>query len=1169
MKNNDLVKKTGTIILAGVVTAGSVAPSFAAGDSMAKAEAVKDSGKEPVVAKSEAKAKAKPANKAEAKQNLDEKTEVMKKAEAEKKAAAQKKKDIVDEMAVNSKKIESMSKELEGLKEDINVAEEERDKGFANIGSVTEHTKEAAEADVTTAESEVTGAKKALTDTEKAIKSKEAEVKKAEDNLVEIRDGFETAPETLISDAETDVAAKQSDVNSKKAERAALVEKIRSLTELKTAKEAEKVVAEEAASIAADKLAESLAAKETAEQNLKNAEKVLADLVKEDSAYAEADAKVKADQAVYDAAVAVRDEKAEALNAANKVVEEKTAELNAIIQNHAALKAEYDQINEDIKTGEARIEGARDAISTNTKAVADLKIRKAELEEELSGLKADLAVKEDTLAAKTSAYKSARNKAANAAKNYDRERAGAAAKVEEAENVLTERSVKFHDDLALKSYNDFILQPGLAKGQTVDEIAEWSFGYKEDYTLAGTIEYIKSGKIDNYFAQPGVEMAKKMGDELLKGAKISFRYENIKRSIELMRECNELRALPEHNAPALKVSPILMIQAAVSLRLYPELGYHSFIDRYCNFEAGVLENLAGAYRDPFDGWYHEEKAEQGGHYKSMLNTEDNITGFAYSNIYGSMYAQVFSNNIAHSRFEPDRFTEYVFTVDEYEAEFDAYVAKEKAALEKAKQNMAILEQGKTAYVNAMKAEEKAAKSQYDAALSARNAAKKNTDRVTSDISGADTAITNAENTITECNSTIETVTAEIAQNRTKLAEFAENHKGEDEVLDAKQAEVNEARTAADGKVAEYEAALKDMTAKAEILEESIGVRNGLSDDINKATADVEAKKAEAEAAGTAYTEAVADKEAKDNAVVEIGKEIASYEANISDENGNLRLAETALTEAEELLGTAEKALNTLEEKCATYFAAKKKVADVKAEKDALDVKKAEADSKVEAAEKKVVDLKKVLSEKTALAEAAKKVDMSEPETYSMFDELTALVKAVSDAEAEYKALDSQRMKTMAINFKLYDMIDIAEGELIVAEKEFQKAAAEYTIAKVDYETFVKAEAEKAAAEKAKAEAEKAQAALQQKEQESVQTIVVANTDVEQDAEEAETKEEKQPEKNEQKKPEETTIVQSKEDDTGMGIGKTAAVTAAAGVAGAAGIAAAVKAMKMFMLKKTK
>ena len=139
----------------------------------------------------------------------------------------------------------------------------------------------------------------------------------------------------------------------------------------------------------------------------------------------------------------------------------------------------------------------------------------------------------------------------------------------------------------------------------------------------------------------------------------------------------------------------------------------------------------------------------------------------------------------------------------------------------------------------------------------------------------------------------------------------------------------------------------------------------------------------------------------------------------------------------------------------------------------------------------------------------------------------------------------------------------------IAEKEFQKAVAEYTIAKTDYEAFVKAEAEKAAAEKAKAETEKAQAAVQQGAHESVQTIVAMDTGKDQTVEEAEKPDKKQPEKKEHKKTEETAIVESREDDTDMGIGKTVAVTAVAGAAGAAGIAAAVKAMKMYMQKKTK
>ena len=50
----------------------------------------------------------------------------------------------------------------------------------------------------------------------------------------------------------------------------------------------------------------------------------------------------------------------------------------------------------------------------------------------------------------------------------------------------------------------------------------------------------------------------------------------------------------------------------------------------------VGENLSWGYKDPFDGWYTEEKAEYdsgniagAGHYLNIINSSYKYTGFAY------------------------------------------------------------------------------------------------------------------------------------------------------------------------------------------------------------------------------------------------------------------------------------------------------------------------------------------------------------------------------------------------------------------------------------------------------------------------------------------------------------------------------------------------------------
>ncbi len=146
---------------------------------------------------------------------------------------------------------------------------------------------------------------------------------------------------------------------------------------------------------------------------------------------------------------------------------------------------------------------------------------------------------------------------------------------------------------------------------------------------------------------------------------------NLLKTVAFLKECNSLRAAektePTTNAALseLKVSLELMAAAEVQANISAYSMSHTLW-------YPVPENLAWGYRDPFDGWYTEEKAAytngtggQTGHYLAIVHSEYYSTGFAVNQYgsYGSTFSQVFS------------WTDSGITVSEFSDLLDEYVSK--------------------------------------------------------------------------------------------------------------------------------------------------------------------------------------------------------------------------------------------------------------------------------------------------------------------------------------------------------------------------------------------------------------------------------------------------------------------------------------------------------------
>lgn len=145
-------------------------------------------------------------------------------------------------------------------------------------------------------------------------------------------------------------------------------------------------------------------------------------------------------------------------------------------------------------------------------------------------------------------------------------------------------------------------------------------------------------------------------------AKDATSLENMKKAIDFIDECNTLRA--KHGLSALKVTDTMMAVSQVQCNASASTMNHTQ-------EYNVGENLAWGYRDPFNGWYTEEKKEYDagsrsgvGHYLNIINSDYAVTGFAM-NQYGSY-------GVTHEQSFHWGSSDTAYTVDEYRTRFMEY-----------------------------------------------------------------------------------------------------------------------------------------------------------------------------------------------------------------------------------------------------------------------------------------------------------------------------------------------------------------------------------------------------------------------------------------------------------------------------------------------------------------
>lgn len=138
-------------------------------------------------------------------------------------------------------------------------------------------------------------------------------------------------------------------------------------------------------------------------------------------------------------------------------------------------------------------------------------------------------------------------------------------------------------------------------------------------------------------------------------------YENVKKTFELLRECNRLRETADPPLPPLMITDQLMAVAEANLNWSDTTLEHSAQFSYD-------ENLAWTEADPFTQWLDTTSTGyDGSAYNNIYSPDHTQTGFAVCTKngmgdYPTTFCQVFSGAVNSP----------AYTVDEYEAKFNAF-----------------------------------------------------------------------------------------------------------------------------------------------------------------------------------------------------------------------------------------------------------------------------------------------------------------------------------------------------------------------------------------------------------------------------------------------------------------------------------------------------------------
>lgn len=725
---------------------------------------------------------------------------------------------------------------------------------------------------------------------------------------------------------------------------------------------------------------------------------------------------------------------------------EKTTEEKTKAEKDLEALGDVDKLVKDMQD---EIDAAKDEVAVAEKKVEDLKAElgplnaaKEAAKTELENARTELKKREAAVSEVDKEIESKKTDVKAALDSWNAEIKAAQDKMNATEKTRTDAR-EMYDEMAAKEYNiDQIIEDMLRRDSQYSHfrISLKNHDINEEWTLQQLVDH-------PWFKKAIKEAAKK---------------ENVYRSIKLIERCNELRRA--EGLPELKVNTALMVTSVVSNAVSMFEIKHTFTARgLWNVHADGsstpmgAENLAWGYdsdQDPFDGWYNDEKAlyDQGirdsrvGHYKNIISTRYNITGFSTAPAFG-----MYEGSEAHQQyFSVDGATESLrrgktYTVSEFKQKVDEFFAKPTPDYLAAQAEYERIKTTKPqAVLNAEAALDDS--KQKKATLVQAVEEQKNV------ISEKEAKVADAQKAIDNKNAEITTAKGEVAnkqkvvdEKQAKLDKFLNENDVEKEKVRLRKliSELDTKLTSLRDNTPNLEKAKADATteldaARVNKTDKAAALEAAKANVQTKLDASMNAEKALTDAKAELRDAVAADETAK--TTLDAKKKLLAEKTDVktSDEN--------ALAEANTKRDNIQ--LPVIPD--GAYDEYKSKVIDFTAKDEAekkLDAEVSNLQKITDESEAKLNEAKAALVKAEEMFEKSKLVDSENPDTYKDFDEL---VQAVSDKEEAKK----RRARAVAGYEMAFENAEKAEKELKDATRAYTEAVVSYNFAKEDYERFL-------------------------------------------------------------------------------------------------------------------
>ena len=523
-------------------------------------------------------------------------------------------------------------------------------------------------------------AQDAATNAQNDVSQKTALKNAADKNVSEAQNAQANATQSEQRKDAAAAEAEQKDASAKDAEDEASQAKDVSDAELQAAKDAE------------DKATHDLISRQLAEAaDYKKAENAKAEKEAADKAVSTAKSDLQTKQQNADSAQKTYDEANKALSDAKSAA---AASQQAEIDR---TKKALDDANKALAEAAANKESAATAYQQAQKSVDDAKSALATLQAELRQAQLDYTIAQ---------------RRETALKNISEGKTGSTIIINDGDKITRSDQLAIdqaqaesymyncRDDVERAKKNLTAAQATLDEAKKALEIAKQPISVDVSQGSLGFFKWLTSLDADNQDAIDVLTDSSITGTDIKTnkpfinmthiGAKDdSTSLENVKRALEYIKQCNDIRAKDPENPglKALKINTFLMGLAEVNANWtmsnsLTATGAHAIFSGE-NSYAG--ENAAGSYHmpwyDPFDAWYTGERIDflnhtpnaQTGHYKAIVNAKNEETGFGVNtNTFGvdpldQRFIQEFCSSSNSTR-------GVTYTYNEFMALFNAYYA---------------------------------------------------------------------------------------------------------------------------------------------------------------------------------------------------------------------------------------------------------------------------------------------------------------------------------------------------------------------------------------------------------------------------------------------------------------------------------------------------------------